>query len=209
MSSCRVHGVALAFLLAGCAVQVSPPRESAPARAPQARAIERPAPAAAPRARAIERPAPAAAPRARAIERPAPAPVGSELALSPNVLRRRLSTESVNGSLPRGVVQAVIRERNPSISRCYAEGLRRNPGLSGKLSVRFVIARDGSVSEAKLAESSLPDGEVNRCIVAQFSAMRFPQPADGKMTVLYPVQFAPTAAPSAPAPGSRETPRKR
>jgi len=34
--------------------------------------------------------------------------------------------------------------------RCYAEGLARNPNLEGRVSVRFVIGRDGSVRKLRM-----------------------------------------------------------
>jgi len=75
---------------------------------------------------------------------------------------------------------------------CYEAGLGRNPALSGLVTARFVIGRDGRVSSVSDAESSLPDATAVACILAAFGDMRFGAPrGDGVVTVVYPIHFNP------------------
>lgn len=85
--------------------------------------------------------------------------------------------------------------------RCYEAGLRRNPNLAGRVTTRFVINRDGSVSNVTNAGTDLPDVEVALCVFARIGALKFPEPEGGIVTVVYPLQFAPGAGDAQTVPG--------
>src|SRR5262249_36840059 len=50
------------------------------------------------------------------------------------------------GSLPPELIQRTVRQNFGRFRMCYEDGLRRSPSLAGRVAVRFVIGRDGSVS---------------------------------------------------------------
>jgi outer membrane biosynthesis protein TonB len=76
---------------------------------------------------------------------------------------------------------------------CYEEGLRSNPNLEGRVTARFVIARDGSVASVQSGGSDLPDAKVVACVLRNYQALSFPSPGDGVVTVTYPLMFSPSA----------------
>jgi hypothetical protein len=108
-------------------------------------------------------------------------------------------TTSVAGRLPPEVIQRLVRQQLGRMKACYQAGLARNPNLHGRISVRFVIGQDGSVTSASNQGSDLPDGAVVACVVGTFTKMAFPQPEGGIVTVVYPLSFSPGDAAS-PAP---------
>ncbi|HOT08264.1 MAG TPA: AgmX/PglI C-terminal domain-containing protein, partial [Polyangiaceae bacterium] len=59
------------------------------------------------------------------------------------------------------------------------------------VSVRFVIGRDGAVSQVGNAGSDLPSPEVVQCVTSAFYGLSFPQPDGGIVTVIYPILFTP------------------
>ncbi|MGL1204156.1 AgmX/PglI C-terminal domain-containing protein, partial [Vibrio parahaemolyticus] len=65
---------------------------------------------------------------------------------------------------------------------CYESGLRSNPALAGRVSIKFVIDRSGAVSTAQDGGSELPDQTVVQCVVRGFSNLSFPQPEGGIVT---------------------------
>ena len=71
--------------------------------------------------------------------------------------RVRMGSTTVNGRLPPEVIQRIVRQNYGRFRLCYENGLRNNPNLQGRVSVRFVIGRDGSVSNVGNAGSDLPD----------------------------------------------------
>jgi outer membrane biosynthesis protein TonB len=74
---------------------------------------------------------------------------------------------------------------------CYQQGLARNPSLEGRIPVRFVIGRDGAVSNVS-AGGDLPDGAVRSCVQNAFYGLSFPPPENGIVTVTYPIMFSPS-----------------
>ena len=74
---------------------------------------------------------------------------------------------------------------------CYENGLRNNPNLQGRVSVRFVIGRDGAVSNVSNGGSDMPDAGVVQCVIRAYYGLSFPQPEGGIVTVVYPIMFSP------------------
>jgi hypothetical protein len=97
----------------------------------------------------------------------------------------------VSGRLPPEVIQVVVRQNLGRFRGCYTEGLRRDPKLKGRVSTKFVIARDGSVASAADAGSDLPDPKVVACVVDAFTHLTFAEPEGGIVTVVYPFRFRP------------------
>ena len=105
--------------------------------------------------------------------------------------RIRAGAVSVAGRLPPEVIQRIVRQNFGRFRLCYEAGLSRNPKLEGRVSVRFVINRDGSVTDAKDGGSDLPDPAVVSCVTRAFQTLSFPQPEGGIVTVSYPIVFSP------------------
>ena len=87
----------------------------------------------------------------------------------------------------------LFRSRNLSqIRYCYQRELTKSPSLSGKVNVKFVIAKDGSVSSSTTKSSTLANPTVEGCINARFMRFTFPEPRGGGIVVVsYPFLFAP------------------
>jgi tetratricopeptide (TPR) repeat protein len=114
----------------------------------------------------------------------------------------RMGATTVSGRLPPEVVQRIVRQNFGRFRLCYENGLRNNPNLQGKVSVRFVIGRDGNVSTVANGGSDLPDAGVQRCVANAFQGLSFPQPEGGIVSVVYPIMFDPGAV----TPASSATP---
>jgi hypothetical protein len=96
-----------------------------------------------------------------------------------------------SGRLPPAVIQCIVRTRYREFRDCYERGLGRDPKLEGRVRVRFVIERDGTVSEIGEADSEFPDPQVLQCVRNGFRALIFPPPDGGIVTVVYPIRFSP------------------
>jgi hypothetical protein len=104
--------------------------------------------------------------------------------------RVRMGATSVSGRLPPEVIQRIVRQNFGRFRLCYENGLRNNPNLQGRVSVRFVIGRDGRVSNVG-GGGDIPDGGVVSCVTRAFYGLSFPQPEGGIVTVSYPIVFTP------------------
>jgi outer membrane biosynthesis protein TonB len=94
------------------------------------------------------------------------------------------------GRLPAEVIQKVVREHFQVLHGCYENGAERNPQLTGRVSVRFVIGPDGTVLSPNAVCTSMPDKAVVSCVVDVFRQLPFPQPEGGSVTVVYPLLFS-------------------
>ncbi|MCC6214785.1 MAG: AgmX/PglI C-terminal domain-containing protein [Polyangiaceae bacterium] len=103
----------------------------------------------------------------------------------------RMGATQVSGRLPPEVIQRIVRQNYGRFRMCYEQGLSRNPNLEGRVSVRFVIGRDGSVSNVSNGGSDIPDSGVVGCVVRAYYGLSFPQPEGGIVTVVYPIMFSP------------------
>jgi hypothetical protein len=90
------------------------------------------------------------------------------------------------------LIQGEVRRHYGDFQRCYQWGLAIDPNIAGRVTARFVIARDGSVSSVSNAGSDFPNVRVTTCILEQFYKIKFPEPDGGIVTVVYPIMLAPS-----------------
>src|SRR5215471_6715537 len=113
---------------------------------------------------------------------------GSHATKAPKV---RMGQTTVSGRLPPEVIQRIVRQNYGRFRMCYEQGLAKNPNLEGRVQVRFVIGRDGSVSNVSNGGSDIPDSSVVQCVIRNYYGLSFPQPEGGIVTVVYPIMFSP------------------
>jgi hypothetical protein len=105
--------------------------------------------------------------------------------------RVRMAQPTVSGRLPPQTIQRIVRQNFGRMRLCYERALGQNPNLEGRVQVRFLISRDGSVSTASNGSSTLPDSGVVSCVVRAFYGLSFPKPENGTVQVRYPILFSP------------------
>jgi hypothetical protein len=97
----------------------------------------------------------------------------------------------VTNRVPPELIMKPIRARAACMRGCYRAGLARDPKLSGRIAVRFVVDIDGWVRRARVADDEMGDAEVADCVRRVFVGLRYPEPSGGPVTVVYPVVFQP------------------
>ena len=96
-----------------------------------------------------------------------------------------------SGRLPPEKIRDIVRASFERFRKCYEVGLERDPRLTGRVSIRFLIDRDGKVSSALVAGNTLPDCAVTACVRDAFKTLTFPEPQGGIVTVVYPIFLEP------------------
>lgn len=97
-----------------------------------------------------------------------------------------------SGEFDAALVQQQIKLRLKSITRCYESELRKNPSLSGKVTITFTIQERGNVTDAKATENTTGSPAVAECVTRAISRFRFnPGPDGGSVTFRYPFVFQP------------------
>jgi hypothetical protein len=101
-----------------------------------------------------------------------------------------LRTE-MDPALSRDEIDAVIQRNQTHIRYCYQRELGTQPRLRGKVTVRLVITRDGTVSSASIESSTLNHAEVESCVTEKLMRLKFPEPRGGNIVVVsYPFIFS-------------------
>lgn len=97
-----------------------------------------------------------------------------------------------SNAIDRAQIDAVIRRNIARFRYCYQRQLTRHPDMSGKVVVKFSIARDGSVGLAETKASSLGNVETEECMNTVMRSLTFPEPRGGGVVIVsYPFLFAP------------------
>ena len=96
------------------------------------------------------------------------------------------------GSLDKTVIQAVIQRHLNQIRYCYQRELTKDPDLGGRVVIKFVVAKDGTVSSATVKSTTMYNDAVESCIAGRFMRFQFPEPAGGGIVIVsYPFVFTP------------------
>lgn len=94
-------------------------------------------------------------------------------------------------SLDKSLIDRVVKQHMPGIKAAYQSALRRNNHLSGRFIIKFVIAKDGSVSSAGFDEAAFHDQFFENKICSEFYKMHFPAPRGGGIVIVaYPINFS-------------------
>ena len=99
---------------------------------------------------------------------------------------------SVDGELDPNIVTREVKARMGAIKACYDRALKRNPNISGKVSVRWTITGAGTVSGVDIDQDTMGDSEVSSCIKSNIAKWRFPAPSGGSVEVSFPFVFQAT-----------------
>jgi hypothetical protein len=97
-----------------------------------------------------------------------------------------LGGQSGSGKIDRASVEGVFRRRKGAIQSCYERGLKANPSLTGKVSIRFTIGSGGTVVDISVVENTTGDGSVGACIIDKVRNWPFPTAEEGNVTFVYP-----------------------
>jgi len=89
----------------------------------------------------------------------------------------------------REMIRKRVRDRLPELEGIYADAIRRNPDLRGKMLVRFRIDPSGKVQHAEPADGSFPDAAFVNAVLAKVRRWTFEPPAGRTVEVLYPFVF--------------------
>jgi len=104
------------------------------------------------------------------------------------------SENSVNPLAPNSLKQeqitAVINRNIGRIKFCYDSQLRRNPGLTGKVIMNFVIQPDGSVNSVMAKTAKFKGSYLEQCVRESMMTWRFPRFNGDAIDVDYPFVFS-------------------
>lgn len=98
----------------------------------------------------------------------------------------------IQGALDKGIIQKIIEKHLNQIRFCYQKELNKNPNLYGKITVKFTISGNGTVSQSSIATTTMRNNAVEDCVVRVMRNIIFPAPKNGGIVIVnYPFVFKP------------------
>ncbi len=97
----------------------------------------------------------------------------------PKAIVKKAGGTKIDGTLKASAVARVLRRGMRALKSCYQRALKRNPKLSGKITVILTIGSTGKVSRVEIDKDSVGDSAVTSCIKSFSKRWRFPPPDDG------------------------------
>ena len=84
----------------------------------------------------------------------------------------------------------IIRQRKSGLHFTYYKHLRKNPGIKGKITLKFTIAPKGEISDISIVSSTTQNRNFDAEILEKVSHWRFNSTKYGKTTVTMPLIFS-------------------
>ncbi len=88
------------------------------------------------------------------------------------------------GRLVPALIQQALSHEAPTIERCFSDALARDEKLWGRLELRIELDAGGSCTQVSEHDSRFADRAAANCVVDAVRRVRFPAPADGKLTFI-------------------------
>jgi hypothetical protein len=91
--------------------------------------------------------------------------------------------------MPPEIIQRIVRANAERLRVCYQKNLSSSPNPRGRVTMTFIIDRDGTVSAA-MGEQEHATTETANCVASVVETLRFPR-CEETTTVTYPISFTP------------------
>lgn len=93
-------------------------------------------------------------------------------------------------SIPKEAIKKVINQNRNQIRFCYEFELQKNPRLTGKIRMKWVIDATGRVVKSKVMQDTIQTKRVGKCLRKKIMRWKFPAPTGGGIVeVNYPFVF--------------------
>lgn len=97
---------------------------------------------------------------------------------------------TIMGAVEKSEIDLQITKKLSNIKMCYEKELDKNPNLSGKIVINFVISAAGAVSSSKVQKTTMGNTTVESCVADQIKKIRFSAPKGGGIVIVnYPIVF--------------------
>lgn len=93
------------------------------------------------------------------------------------------------GGLGADQVRRVVSAHVGALRACYEKELQRNPKLIGRVTLKWGVEPEGTVSAASIASSTLANPAVESCLVRQVRSWHFPAAQSPTVVNAYPFLF--------------------
>ena len=95
-----------------------------------------------------------------------------------------------DGVVGPGILRRVVARNLNQARECYEKNIAKSPDATGRVILQFTVGADGSVTQARVQDSSFEGDEMSRCLVAVVKGLTFPTMPGGRpTTIVFPFDF--------------------
>ncbi len=98
-------------------------------------------------------------------------------------------TMANTGMLSQDEVQGTLQKHKPMFFKCYTQLLQKTPGITGQITLSFVIEKNGKISQPEIPTSSISDAKFRSCLLEALSRVEFRAFSGDPVSTLYPLRF--------------------
>ena len=99
---------------------------------------------------------------------------------------RVVGTPTGTGRVDKAAIEAVFRRRKSAITYCYERYMKTHGATNGLVKLRFTLGTAGRITDIATVDNSFGDPAIGQCITDKVKTWRFPTPAGGTVTFVYP-----------------------
>jgi hypothetical protein len=94
-----------------------------------------------------------------------------------------------HGTLTNDEIETALTQRQSAFQRCWTQRLKDLPGLSGNVLMQFEITGRGKVQNVMVAESTIRDDLMVRCLGSVLERLTFRSFDGGPISLTFPLSF--------------------
>lgn len=102
---------------------------------------------------------------------------------------------NARGHMERAAIEAGLAPHTQAMSDCYTTKLAKRRWLGGHVELHWDIAKDGTITAVKLADSNLGARPIEKCLVDIARGAEFGKPVGGDADFMLPLDFSATGGP--------------
>jgi len=93
------------------------------------------------------------------------------------------------GALSQDDVQATLQKHKPMFFKCYTQLLQKTPGVTGQVTLAFVIEKSGKISQPEITNTSISDPQFRSCLLEALSRVEFRAFSGDPVSTIFPLKF--------------------
>lgn len=86
-------------------------------------------------------------------------------------------------------IDEMISSRQSQLQKCWLSRLKEKPDLKGQIIVQFEISRRGKVRELKIADTTMNDDQLQKCVMTVIERIVFRSYKGSEISLSYPIKF--------------------
>lgn len=107
----------------------------------------------------------------------------------PQTLSTEKKSEINNETLSQDDIQATLQKQKPMFYKCYTQLLQKKPGVTGQVSLAFVIERNGKISHPEISSSNITDSKFRSCLLEALARVDFRTFSGDPISTVFPLRF--------------------